>query len=334
VFCDSDARAALRALRVDPDFEDTSGDLDYAHRRDGSNDIYFVRNTSSHQVDSIAGFRVTGRQPEFWNAIDGSVQPQAYFEVAGGTTRIPLRLAPYASIFVVFERPSGLHVSKVLKGDKELDSVGVISCDNNPCALENADAGEYTLRLSDGSAVKTEEPEVASLDLPVNRWTISFQQNRGAPDGALKVPGLTSWTEWPDPGERYFSGTATYRTEFDAKLTGGDRVMIVLTDLREICTVRINGRPAGTIWAMPYQLDVTGYVMAGKNSLELDVTNLWPNRIIGDARASNLHAFTHTNIRKYTSKSPLLPSGLIGPVTIETVHSAGMRAMNGAAEKR
>ena len=333
VFCDSDARAALRALQVEPDFEDTSGSLDYVHRRDGLRDIYFVRNTSSHPVESISGFRVIGRQPELWNAIDGSLQPQAYFKVASGITRIPLRLAPYSSIFVIFDRPSGLHVSQVMKGDKEVDSVGVISCDNHPCALEYADAGEYTLRLSDGTAVKAVEPEVTSVDLPVTQWTVSFQQNRGAPDGLLNVPGLTSWSKWPDPRERYFSGTATYHTVFYAKPAAEDRVMLVLTELHEICTVRINGRPAGTIWAMPYQLDVTDNVREGKNSLELEVTNLWPNRIIGDARAPTQHAFTHTNIRKYTSKSPLLPSGLIGPVTIETIHAAGMRAISVAADK-
>ena len=109
--------------------------------------------------------------------------------------------------------------------------------------------------------------------------------------------------------------------------------MIVLTDLREICTVRINGRPAGTIWAMPYQLDVTGYVMAGKNSLELDVTNLWPNRIIGDAQPSNPHPYTKTNIRKYTSDSPLLPSGLVGPVTIQIIHAPTVLTPNPVAEK-
>jgi hypothetical protein len=97
--------------------------------------------------------------------------------------------------------------------------------------------------------------------------------------------------------------------------------------------VRINGKPAGTIWAMPYQLDVTGRLKDGKNTLELDVTNLWPNRIIGDAQPSNTHAYTSTNIRKYTANSPLLPSGLIGPVTIETIHAACTRTVQDVGKK-
>jgi hypothetical protein len=62
--------------------------------------------------------------------------------------------------------------------------------------------------------------------------------------------------------------------------------------------------------------------------------NFWPNRIIGDAQPSNPHAYTSTNIRKYTSASLLLPSGLIGPVTIETIHAAGLQPEKGAGDKR
>jgi hypothetical protein len=79
---------------------------------------------------------------------------------------------------------------------------------------------------------------------------------------------------------------------------------------------------------MPYLLDITGSLKQGKNSLELGVTNLWPNRIIGDAQPSNPHPYTHTNIRSFTSESPLLPSGLVGPVTIETMHAIRIQPVN------
>jgi hypothetical protein len=282
VFCNTDTRAALRELKVAPDFGDPSGRLDYIHRRDASTDIYFVRNGSARAVDATASFRVTGRQPELWNAVDGSVEPQTHYQADGETTRVALHLAPYGSMFVVFAQPAGSH----------------------------------------GNDPTTKTSEVTTVKLPASQWTISFQDNRGAPSGAQKLHGFTSWTESPDAGIRYFSGTATYRTEIEGKRAAGDRVFLVLTDLREICTVRINGKPAGTIWAMPYRLDVTDSLNEGNNTLELDVTNLWPNRIIGDAQPGNTHAYTSTNIRKYNSGSPLLPSGLIGPIAIETVHAA------------
>jgi hypothetical protein len=328
VFCDADTREALKLLNIDPDFEDTSGNLDYVHRRNETTDIYFVRNTSSHTVDTVAAFRVTGRQPELWNAIDGAIEPQSYYKVEGTSTRIPILLAPYSSVFVVFERPAGVHVTQVMKAGKETESVGVTACGNIPCALDHAASGDHEMRLSDGSRLKATQLAGSIANLPPDKWTISFQENRGAPQGPQKVPGFASWTQWPDAGVKYFSGTATYRTDFDTGFAPGDRVLLNLTDLHEICTVRINGVFAGTIWAMPYLLDITGSLKQGKNSLELEVTNLWPNRIIGDAQPSNPHPYTHTNIRKFTSESPLLPSGLVGPVTIETTHAIRIQPVN------
>jgi len=334
VFCNADARAALSQLHVAPDFDDPSAALDYIHRRDGSNDIYFVRNTSSHPVESLAGFRVTGRQPELWNAVDGSIEPQSHYQVESGVTRLPLHLAPYDSVFVIFSKTISVHVVAITQAGKPVTAVSVTGCGDTPCTLNNAGPGDYTLRLSNGSVLQASVPNPTSIELPADKWTISFQSNRGAPAGAQKVPAFTSWTEWPDAGERYFSGTATYRTNFEIKPSAADRVMLALADLHEICTVRVNGKPAGTIWAMPYKLDITPYLKDGTNSLELDVTNLWPNRIIGDAQPSNPHAYTKTNIRKYTSSSPLLPSGLVGPVTIETVHAAGTQALNPTGNKQ
>jgi len=334
VFCDIDARVALQRLKVKPDFEDSSGSLDYVHRRDGLKDIYFVRNGSSGAVDAMTEFRVTGRQPELWNAIDGSVEPQSYYRVEDGTTRIPLHLAPYGSIFVVFARSIGPHISHVMQGGKDVETVGVSGCGDDLCVLKQADGGVYRLQYSDGRELEAQAPEVTSVDLPASQWRISFQENRGAPAGTEQLKSFTSWTEWPDAGVRYFSGTATYSTKFDGSHVPGDRVTLALTGLHDICTVRVNGRAAGTIWAMPYRLDITSDLQAGRNTIELDVTNLWPNRIIGDAQPSNPHAYTSTNIRKYTSNSPLLPSGLIGPVEIETIHATEIQLMQDGARNR
>jgi hypothetical protein len=162
--------------------------------------------------------------------------------------------------------------------------------------------------------------------LPASQWTIAFQPGRGAPTGTMPLPSFQSWAESPDAGIRYFSGTATYKTQIEAKHAAGERVFLTLTDLHEVCTVRINGKAAGTIWAMPYRLDITDSLADGRNTLELDVTNLWPNRLIGDSQPGVTRTYTHTNIRKYTADSPLLPSGLIGPVALETVHETRSHA--------
>jgi hypothetical protein len=309
----------LRQLGVKPDFEDASGQLDYAHRRDGSTDIYFVRNGSAQAVDTSAAFRVTGRTPELWNAVDGSMEPQALYREEDGVTRMPLHLAPYGSVFVVFARPTGLHAVQIMRDGREVESAGVRASGSNAWLLTHAAPGAYKLRLSDGSVAEVNVLEPKATVLPADQWTILFQPDRGAPAEPRQLQRFASWTESPDAGIRYFSGTATYRTVIDVKHEQNERVFLELAELHEICTVRINGKPAGAIWARPYALDVTDSLKDGENVLELDVTNLWPNRLIGDAQPSNPHAFTHTNIRKYTSGSALLPSGLIGPVTIKAI---------------
>jgi hypothetical protein len=78
----------------------------------------------------------------------------------------------------------------------------------------------------------------------------------------------------------------------------------------------VNGQPAGVAWTEPFRLDVTGLVHDGRNELAIEVTNLWPNRLIGDAGRPREERFTATNITKFKVESPLLPSGLMGPVEL------------------
>ena len=121
----------------------------------------------------------------------------------------------------------------------------------------------------------------------------------------------------PIRGYATFSGTATYRNEFSLCGVPAAGMTVSLSDLHEIATVRVNGKAAGTIWALPYRLAVPASLLdPGSNTIELQVTNLWPNRIIGDLQPGVTAPITHTNIRKYTAQSPLLASGLIGPVTL------------------
>ena len=324
VFCSGDGRAALRELKIVPDFEDASGQLDYVHRVDGARDIYFVRNPGAQAIDAIPRFRVTGHAPAIWDAVNGTVVPQAYYKVESGQTAMPLHLAPFGSAFVVFERDAAVHVEQVLKDGKEVESIEVSGDTLGGFVLHHAAAGEYRLKLSDGQEIATRVDAAMTVVLPASRWSIAFQADRGAPEGIQPLQNFHSWTESPDPGVHYFSGTATYRTDVDVNRAEGERVFLNLSDVREVCTVRINGKIVGTVWAMPYRLDITDSLAEGRNSIELDVTNLWPNRIVGDAQPSAARTYTKTNIRKYGANSPLLPSGLIGPISIETMREIGL----------
>jgi hypothetical protein len=252
----------------------------------------------------------------------------------GGRTTVPLHLGPFGSVFVVFARPESVHATGVLKDGHEIASAVVSGDERTGFALELAEAGTYRVPLSDGRVLTAQIAAPKSQDLPAAGWTLEFQADRGAPAGPQPLNRFQSWSESADPGVRYFSGTATYRTDVDIKPAANQHVFLTLSGLHEICTVRVNGKNAGTLWAMPYRLDITGSLLPGRNALELEVTNLWPNRIIGDAQPSATHTYTRTNIRKYTVDSPLLPSGLVGPVSLEIERPTILQAAQGAATRR
>jgi hypothetical protein len=317
VFCNSDAHSALKQLNIPEDFHSDWTQLDFVHRRYGGVDIYFVRNQGWTPIQATVEFRVNGRAPELWDPIDGSIQPQAYYRDRNGVTQLPLHLPPYGSTLVVFANPSHSHIERIVKDGQEQESAGVRETADGSFALVAAPSGSYLLQTTNGEQIVMRESQPSILDLPAKQWTVTFQRDRGAPMDPQKLNRFESWTQSDNVGIRYFSGTATYNTTFDFHPHPGDRILLRLTELHEIATVRLNGERMGTIWSAPYQLDLTGKLIEGKNTLELDVTNLWPNRIIGDAQPSANHQYTHTNIRAYNAESPLLPSGLIGPVFLD-----------------
>jgi hypothetical protein len=137
---------------------------------------------------------------------------------------------------------------------------------------------------------------------------------------------LQSWTDSSDEGVRHYAGTAIYTTDFQVPAVPKNaRMTLDLGAVRETGRIAINGKAIGVVWKQPYTVDVTTAVVAGKNTLEIQVTNLWPNRIIGDQSLPEEKRFTHTNITKYTADSTLLTSGLLGPVNLTITSAAELR---------
>ena len=87
--------------------------------------------------------------------------------------------------------------------------------------------------------------------------------------------------------------------------------------VKNIASVRLNGKDLGVVWTEPWAVEVTGALREMDNLLEITVVNLWPNRLIGDAGLPAEGRVTRTNIGVYKKDSPLLASGLLGPVTIQ-----------------
>ena len=306
-------REALAALGVPPDFA-APADFDYVHRREGDTDIYFVRNTRPESVEGEAAFRVAGKEPELWHPDTGRIEPQPIYNEAGRSTRVPLRLEAYGSVFVVFRHPAGRHAVAPLVSGAQIDLASN--------ELTTGSRGDYDVTLSDGTVLKA---QVSSVPPPVTvagPWTVEFTPGWRAPSKST-LDRLESWTANSDPGIRYYSGTAKYHAHFQAP--AAKELELDLGEVREIAHVYLNGHDLGTLWKKPFRVRLDAAARAGTNDLEVDVTNLWPNRLIGDQLLPAGERLTHTNITKWRADSPLLPSGLLGPVTVRGLVTVKLR---------
>lgn len=193
-------------------------------------------------------------------------------------TIVPLRLDPHDAVFVVFRKPT--HQRERHVADPTRRDLGAI-----------------------------EGP-----------WEVHFQPGRGAPEH-ITLNELKSWSMSADLGIKYFSGTAEYATSFKvpaAQRIRGQRVELDLGTVKHLAEVLVNGQSAGILWKAPFRADVTELLQAGVNRLTLRVTNLWPNRLIGD-KQPNATPIASTIFNPYSADSPLLESGLLGPVTVLSV---------------
>jgi hypothetical protein len=172
---------------------------------------------------------------------------------------------------------------------------------------------------------------VTALDKP---WEVTFDPAFGGP-GKVTFNQLTDWALHPNEGIKYYSGTAVYRQTFNFTPTGGN-VFLDLGKVKVMAKVRLNGKDLGIRWTAPFRVDITDAVKKGNNELQIEVVNLWPNRLIGDehqpvdgiqkgqwpewvtnhtARPSSKRV-AFTTYHSYPPDAPLLESGLIGPVGI------------------
>ena len=149
-------------------------------------------------------------------------------------------------------------------------------------------------------------------------WTVKFDPKWGGPE-SIEFANLEGWNKRPEDGIKHYSGTATYLKRFDlqAGLENASRLYLDLGEVKNLAEVRLNGNNLGVLWTAPWRVEITSAVRPAGNVLEIEVVNLWPNRLLGDQALVKEKRFTRTNV-SIDPKMPLLPSGLLGPVTIQT----------------
>jgi hypothetical protein len=317
----------LKALKLNPDFShpgDETSLSDFIHYQVSGVDFYFIRNTTSSWFSEECDFRQQAKIPEIWDPVSGETVSVTVYREEGSSTKIPLTLPPYCSCFVVFRNTaSPIHYTHVYSADKTTPR---LKFTNDGIIFLND--GTYSLTGSLGSEEVISKKVIQTIEGP---WSVSFSSGWGAP-GSSVFDELISWTDSEVEGIRFYSGIGTYNKSFhyndNAVSSGRRRVYLDLGDLSKIAEIWLNGHPLGISWTMPHSFDITDYIKNGDNNLTVEIANTWSNRIVGDALAAE--KYTKTNItntfipgidKVYVpwEKVPLISSGLLGPVTIQTM---------------
>jgi hypothetical protein len=255
--------------------------FDYIHRTAENVEYYFISNQQKESISLTAAFRITGKQPELWNAVTGEISPAKNFYQENGRTFVNLSFNPNGSIFVVFR--------------KNILNNTTAKSKNNPMIYK-------------------------PLQEINNTWNVSFDTKWGGPK-SVKFDTLISWTDRPEEGIKYYSGKAIYKTTFDVfnvgKVLNLADVQLSLGEVKDIgiAKVKLNGKDLGILWCPPYQISVAGLLKEKGNIIEIEVVNTWRNRLIGDREKPQNERFTKTNVTVKPDWQ-LQPSGLLGPVRL------------------
>ena len=290
----------LSSLNIQQDFKSSNNTIRFGHRRTADKDIYFIANRTGEIQKTACTFRASG-EPEIWSGVDGSTRKLGQYSTEDGMTTMELEFVPYESYFLVFKR------SKAVKNE-----------------LKEGEANFATFRT-----VKTIE----------GAWDVAFDSKFGGPE-KIRFDELQDWTLHAMRGVKYYSGIATYKKTVHVDNVEDKKYYIDLGVVNDVARVKLNGEDMGVIWCAPWRIDVTSALKEGNNELEIDVANRWINRLLGDSQAPDAKVRTvqfdnglmggleyKTGRYTFTTRSAMgsfnftdpLPSGLMGPVTIEVI---------------
>ncbi len=294
--------ALLREMDVNEDFSSTGG-VRYTHRTTADRDIYFVSNRTDTVLNAVCSFRVASGAPELWDPVTGEMRILTSYSVNDGQTTVPLLFDKAQSFFVVFGKQERLTEHTV---------------DTHP-----------------------NFPEIKDRKKLEGSWKVSFDSRWGGPESTI-FNELMDWSENENEGIRYYSGIAKYYKTFDVPeqfLRGSNtNLYLDLGVVKNMARVKLNEKDLGVVWTSPWRVEITDVVRPGDNKLEIEIANLWGNRLIGDEqlpddgvkdgkwpdwllenKARTSGRFTFTPRHFYSKDSPLQQSGLLGPVQVITI---------------
>jgi len=272
----------FRELGLAPDFFalDSIGhrakNIAWNHRILGNKHIYFVSNQLETNRNLTASFNVSGLRPELYDPLTGEIREAFEWHFVDDRTSLGVQLPANGSLFVVFE--------------------------------ENTNEKERNLGPN--------QIETDTLQVLSNAWKIQFDHKLGGPVAPVEINEPVSWTSFSDPGIKYYSGTAVYEQTFSLDQKSGVRTWLELGKVANIARVLLNGADCGVAWTPPYKVEITQALLSGENKIEIEVSNTWANRLIGDQLLTETERITWTTAPYMLEGKPLLEAGLLGEVII------------------
>jgi hypothetical protein len=180
--------------------------------------------------------------------------------------------------------------------------------------LGPGESGFVVFSTENSNAVKVKPQEGNSIKVVDGPWMVSFDPTWGGPE-KIEFKKLEDWSKHPNWGISHYSGIATYRKFV---VCDQEPQHISLGDVANLALVKLNGKDLGSVWCPPWRVKIpAGVWKEGENLLEIEVANLWANRLIGDASLPESKRLTRTTVNPYKKSERLRRSGLFGPVCLE-----------------
>ena len=155
-------------------------------------------------------------------------------------------------------------------------------------------------------------------------WKVEFVEGGPELPKSFETTALGSWTTQNDPEAKRFAGTAHYTIEFDRPAGAANDWLLDLGTVCDSARVKLNGHEVAALWCAPFKIAVGKWLQSGKNTLEVEITNIAANRVRDlDIRKVNWKYFYDANLASLTQRGgldasvwPVRDSGLLGPVTL------------------
>jgi hypothetical protein len=329
--------------QISPDFK-ISGrdDITFMHRSTDEAEIYFFYNPDSISRQFEITSRVKEKIPELWNPMLGSTTKIGRFVHDGDKTKVWLTMEAEGSAFLVFRESSKGVVSVVEPGDHPFTTEYTLD-ENNKLVFTSSENGTFEAKTSNGKKLRSiveNIPDPLQID---GAWDVQFLKEHDY-DSTHVFDQLSDWKDNAIDEIQHYSGTAIYRKTFSMEEISDDkRYVLDLGNVKIVADVKLNGKKVGIDWMPPFELDITDFIQAGENKFEIEITNQWSNRLIGDERYPVDYTLelegnfpkkimpewyvnqepipagkrtTFCTATFYKATDPLMPSGLLGPVSI------------------